>query len=96
MRPPAVAQIENGLARAVTRELGLGSVGIEDPQVCDVEWILRAGDLKDAVCVDAEVTFAQPPDAGGREREGKLLLLDDHVVVAKRLPLLKSHIQRSW
>ena len=92
--PAAPAQVQDRLARAVARQLGLRAVGVEDPQVGHVLGVLAAATAQHPVGEHAEVAVAQPAHARGRELERQLVALDDQVVVAQRLPLLESHTHR--
>src|SRR5271155_1834460 len=92
LRPAAVAQIHDRLARAVARQLGLRTVGVINPQVGHICGVLRAGELKDAVGEHAEMPLAEPSHPRRRELEGQLVVLDDQIVVSQCLPLLKSHL----
>ena len=90
--PAAAAQVEHRLARAVSRQLGLRAVGVEDPQLGDVVAASSgAREQQDAVGADAEVGLADPPDPLLGQLPGQLVGLDDQVVVAEGLPLLEAH-----
>ena len=89
--PAAAAQVEDRLARAVARQLGLRAVGVEDAQVGHVHGVLGPGELEDAVGEHAEMALAQAPHTRRRELERQLVVLDDQIVVAEGLPLLESH-----
>ena len=67
--PAAAAQVQDRLAGAVARQLGLRAVGVEDAQVGHVCRILGPGELEHAVGEHAEVALAQPAHARGGERE---------------------------
>jgi len=54
--------------------------------------VLWAGELEDAVGEHAEMSLAEPSQPRRRELEGELIVLNDQVVVAERLPLLESHL----
>ena len=88
--PAAAAQVEDRLARAVARQLGLGAVGVEDAQVGDVPGS-SAGRAEHAVGEHAEVPRAERRTRAARQLKRELVALDDQVVVAERLPLLESH-----
>ena len=95
--PAAAAQVEDRLARAVARQLGLRAVGVEDPQVGDVRRVAR---LRES----SRTPSAPTPKCGsqsrrtraGRQLERQLVALDDQVVVAERLPLLEAHRGREY
>ena len=89
-RPAALAQVEQRLARAVARQLGLGAVGVEDPQARDVAGLVGRGEREHAVGADAAVAVAQRAHALGLEP----VRLHDQVVVAERLPFLEPHARR--
>ena len=89
--PAVAAQVENRLARPVARQLGLGAVGVEDPQLGDEGRVVAAREQQHPVGADPEVRIAEPLDARRRQLPGQLVGLDDQVVVAERLPLLESH-----
>ena len=93
--PAAPAQVEDRLARAVARQLGLRAVGVEDPQVRDVAGSRWRREQQHAVGEEAEVRLAEPAHAGGRQLERQLVALDDQVVVAEGLPLLEAHRHRA-
>ena len=59
--PAALAQVQQRLAGAVARQLGLGAVGVVDPQPGDVAGLVGRGEREHAVGADAEVAVAQPP-----------------------------------
>ncbi len=84
--PAAVAQVEDRLAGAVAGQLGLRAVRIEDAQAGDEAGLVGRLELEHAVGADAEVAVADV--AHELRRHG---LFDDHVVVAKGLPLLEPH-----
>ncbi len=50
---PRAAQVEDRLARAVARQLGLGAVGVEDPQPGDEARRVGLRELEDAVGAEA-------------------------------------------
>ena len=60
--PAVAAQVEDRLAGAVAGELGLGAVGVEDPQLGDELRVLAAREQQDAVGADPEVRVAEPLD----------------------------------
>ncbi len=68
--PAAVAQVEDRLARAVARQLGLRAVGVEDPQARDEARLVGRRELEHAVGADAEVAVAQAAARAGRELNG--------------------------
>ena len=74
--PAAAAQVQDRLARAVARQLGLGAVGVEDPQVGDVLWVGGRREQQHAVGEHAEVGLAEPAHARGRELERELVALE--------------------
>ena len=86
-RPAVLAQVEQRLAGAVAGQLGLGAVGVVDPQARDVAGLVGGREREHAVGADAEVAVAQRAHAVGAD-PGRL---DDQVVVAERLPLLELH-----
>src|SRR5947209_1069713 len=89
---PAVAvQIEDRLAGAVARELGLGPVRVEDLQPSYGVRLLGPMKHQHAVGPHPAVDVTQAPYVPGRKRERELLRLEDQVVVAQRLPLLEPH-----
>ena len=95
--PAGAAEVEDRLARAVARELGLRAVRVEDPQPGDEAGLVGRRELEHAVAARAGVPVAEPPDALGRERERERVALHDQVVVAERLPLLEPHgVRGSW
>ena len=53
--PAVAAQVEDRLAGAVAGELGLGAVGVEDPQLGDELRVLAAREQQDAVGADPEM-----------------------------------------
>ena len=67
---PTPAQIHDGLARAVARELGLGAVGVEDAQRRHVARVVAGSEQQDAVRADAQMRVAQPADAPGVSSHG--------------------------
>src|SRR5205823_8164716 len=89
--PAAPAEIQDRLARAVARQLGLRAVRVEDPQPRDVSALVRLRQQQDPVRPDSRVGAAEQPNALRRELEREVCRLDDDVVVAERLPLLESH-----
>ena len=89
--PAAAAQVQDRLARAVAGELGLGAVRVEDPQARDEPRLVGLGEQQDPVRADAGVRRADAPDPRRRQLERERALLEDHVVVAERLPLLEVH-----
>ena len=89
--PSVAAQVQDRLARTVARQLGLGSVGVEDPQPRDVAGLVGLGQQQDPVGRDARVNGADRLDPRGRQLELERRGLDDHVVVAERMPLLELH-----
>ena len=58
-RPAVLAQVQQRLARAVARQLGLGAVGVVDPQAGDVAGLVGGREREHAVGADAEVAVAQ-------------------------------------
>ena len=91
-RPAAAPQEQDRLARAVPGEVGLRAVGIEDPHVRDESGLV--GLARAAGCrptADAGVRGAEPADSRGRQLERERAFVQDHVVVAERLPLLEVH-----
>ncbi len=52
---PAPAQVQDRLARAVARQLGLGAVGVEDPQPGDEAGLVGLGEQQDPVGEHARV-----------------------------------------
>ena len=82
-----LAQVEQRLAGAVARQLGLRAVGVVDPQPRDVAGLVGGREREHAVGADAEVPVAQGAHLVGVDA-GRL---DDEVVVAERLPLLELH-----
>ena len=90
--PPRGAQVQDGLAGAVARQLRLGAVGVEDPQLGDVlRGIGRLREQQDAVGADPEVRRTDRPDALRGQLERDVIGLEHDVVVAERLPLRESH-----
>src|SRR6185312_2464049 len=65
--PATLAQVEDRLAGAVARKLGLRSVGVVDAQVGDEARIPRGGQQEDAVGENAEMGCAELADARGGE-----------------------------
>ena len=92
--PAAPAQVEDRLARAVARQLGLRAVRVEDLQPRDEAGRRGPRQCEDAVRARAGVAVAEAAHGGGREREGQILCVDDHVVIPKCLPLLEPHLPR--
>ena len=89
--PALAAQVEDRLAGPVAGELGLGAVGVEDPQLGDEPRVLAAREQQHPVGADPEMRVAEPLHPGRGQLPGELLRLEDQVVVAQRLPLLESH-----
>ena len=90
--PAGAAQVEDRLARAVAAQLGLGAVGVEDPQARDEAGLVGRREDEHAVGADAGVAVAQRAhEVGARLAAVELRRLDDHVVVGQRLPLLEAH-----
>ena len=89
--PAVAAQVEDRLAGAVAGELGLGAVGVEDPQLGDELRVLAAREQQDPVGADPEMRVAEPLDPLRGQLPGQPLCLEDQVVVAQRLPLLEFH-----
>ena len=87
--PAGAAQVEDRFARAVSRKLGPGAVGVEDPQLRREAIVGGAAEQQHAVGVAAEMRLADPPHALGRQLEREPFTLDDYVVVPERLPLLE-------
>ena len=69
--PPGPAQVQDRLARAVAGELGLGAVGVEDPQPGDEAGASGGRELEDAVRADARVAVAEAPHDGGASGTGR-------------------------
>ena len=71
--PAVAAQVEDRLAGAVAGELGLGAVGVEDPQLGDELRVLAAREQQDPVGADPEVRVAEPldPRLGSAPREAR-------------------------
>ena len=88
--PAPAAEVEDRLTGAVARQLGLGAVGVEDPQVGHICGVARRGEQQHAVGEDPEVPLAHAPDARGGQLEGELIPLEDQIVVAEGLPLLEG------
>ena len=94
--PALAAQVEDRLPRAVAGQLGLGAVGIEDPQR------RRRSAASDGRRQQQHAVRAARRSAARRCRRtrsgvssnGSVVALDDQVVVAERLPLLER--QCSW
>src|SRR5687767_9554199 len=82
-------QIQDRLARTVSRQLRLGAVGVEDAKQRLRAPVGRLAQQQHSVRVAAEVGRADAPDALGGQLEGERVALDDDVVVAERLPLLE-------
>ena len=94
--PAAPAQVEDRLARAVARQLGLRAVGVEDPQPGDEAGLVGRGELEHAVARRARSagrTAAAP--AAALSSNGSSPRLHDQVVVAEGLPLLEAHARPS-
>ncbi len=72
--PAVAAQVEDRLAGAVARELGLGAVGVEDPQLGDELGVVAAREQQDPVGADAEMRVAEPLDPGRAQLPGQPLL----------------------
>ena len=93
LRPAAAAQVQDGLARAVARQLGLRAVGVEDPQAGDEPRRVRRA--RAAGC-----RRSRRPGAGRRcagsasavSSKGSAAASTIEVVVAERLPLLELHV----
>ena len=95
---PRAAQVHDGLAGAVARQLGLGAVRVEDPKVGRPSRGPRSSTA-------AGRRRSRSRSAGRRSRlmrgavssQGRLLCLEDHVVVAEGRPLLerRSPVVRS-
>ena len=64
--PARLAQVEDRLAGAVAGELGLGTVGVEDPQLGDVALVVARREQQDAVGADPEVRIADPRGSAPR------------------------------
>ena len=60
--PAVAAQVEDRLAGAVAGQLGLGAVGVEDPQLGDERRVLAAREQQDPVGADPEMRVAEPLD----------------------------------
>ena len=89
---PGVAQVEDRLAGAVARELGLRAVGVEDPQLGDVA--LVGGRARAAGCRPSRRRSAARRSAGSAPRSAPRAAPSRStidVVVAERLPLLEPH-----
>ena len=86
-RPAALAQVQQRLAGAVARQLGLRAVGVVDPQPRDEAGLVGGREREHAVGADAEVAVAERAHALGIDP----FAFDDQVVVAERLPLLEPH-----
>ena len=89
--PAAVAQVQDRLAGAVARQLGLRAVGVEDPQLGDVPGSRGLESSSTPSANRPKCGVAQQPHTRGGQLEGKLVALDDQVVVAEGLPLLEAH-----
>jgi hypothetical protein len=89
--PAASAQVHRRLAYPVSGELGLRAVGVVDADFGDETALGGLAYQQDPVRADARVRSAEAADALGGQLERELSLLDDRVVVAKRLPLLEAH-----
>ena len=89
--PAVAAQVHHGLAHAVAGQLGLRAVRVVDPDLGDEAALVRLPDQQDPVRADPGVRRADGAHAPGRQLERELTFLDDHVVVAQRLPLLEVH-----
>ena len=64
--PAGAAQVEDRLARAVAAQLGLGAVGVEDPQPRDEAGLVGRREDEHAVGADARVAVAQRAHELGR------------------------------
>ena len=87
-----MAQVEDRLAGAVARQLGLRAVRVEDPQARDEAGLRRARRARARRrrrARSAGRTAAAP--ARAVSSNGTLGGLDDEVVVAQGLPLLEAH-----
>ena len=82
--PVAGGDVPGGDARAVSGELGVGSVGVQDPHG-------RPVDDEDAVRACAEIGMADPRDPGRGHLEGRIGRLDDEVGVPGAVPLPEFH-----
>ena len=89
--PATPAEVQDRLAAAVARQLRLGAVRVEDPQPSDVAGLVRLREQQDPVGGHARVRRADRAHAGRRQLERQRGGLDDHVVVAERVPLLELH-----
>jgi len=89
----AAAIVGAGALEEVRRaeELGLGAVGVEDPQLSDELRVLAALQQQHSVGADAEMRVAEPLDPLLVQLPGEVLRLQDQVIVAQRLPLLEFH-----
>ena len=93
--PAVAAQVQDRLAGAVAGQLGLGPVGVEDPQArrrSRARRWRRAAARRRSRCRCAARTARRT--RAGVSSKGSVLVLDDHVVVAQRLPLLERHAGR--
>ena len=89
--PAVPPQVEDRLARPVAGELGLGAVGVEDPQRSDELGIVTARQQQHPVGADAEVRVADPLHPRLGQLPGQRLGLEIDVVIPQRRPLLESH-----
>ncbi len=89
--PAVTPQVEDRLPRPVARQLRLGAVGVEDPQLGDELGVLAAREQQDAVGPHAEVRVAEPLDPPRVQLPREPFGLEDQIVVPQRLPLLEFH-----
>ena len=94
--PAARAQVEHRLAGAVARQLGLRAVRVEDPQLGDVARRRRPARAAGSPSEPTPKCGSQiRRTRSGVSSHGSVVALDDHVVVAERLPLLEPHRRSS-
>ena len=90
--PAVAAQVQDRLARAVARQLGLEPSGLKI--------VRRATKPGSSGWVSTSTPSAPGPKCGSHSRStwpgSAAMLLEDEVVVAQRLPLLEPHGVRSW
>ena len=90
-RPSVPAQVHHGLAHAIPGQLGLGAVRIVDAHLGHAAALIGLADQQNAVRADPGVRRADRAHAPGSQLERQLTFLDDHIIVAQRLPLLDVH-----
>ena len=79
VRPAAATQVEHRLAGAIARELGLGAIGVEDPQPGDEPGLIGRREQQDPVGEHTGVPGAQRRGSGrASARTASCVGLEDH------------------